>query len=75
MNLPIVLYVPKWTCTINFCKLHSPSTTSFVEGECQLDDVPDEVAPCEEWLPEEVELNTVTISNMSLDSKPVETDG
>ena len=25
--------------------------------------------------PDEVELNTVTISNMSIDSKPVETDG
>ena len=45
------------------------------EGECRPDEVPIEVAPCEEWLPEEVELNTVTISNMSIDSKRVETDG
>ena len=29
----------------------------------------------EEWWPHEVDLNTVTIGNMSIDSKPVETDG
>ena len=29
----------------------------------------------EEWWPDEVNLNTVTIGNMSIDSKPVETDG
>ena len=34
---------------------------------------PIEVAPCEEWLPD-VELNPVTISDMSIDSKPVETN-
>ena len=45
------------------------------EGECRPDEVPIEVAPCEEWLPEELELNTVTISNMSIDNKLVETDG
>ena len=42
--------------------------------ECRLDEVPIEVGPCEEWL-KEVELNTVRISNMSIDSKLVETDG
>ena len=39
------------------------------EGECRLDEVPIEVAPCEEWLLDEVELKTVTFSNMSIDSK------
>ena len=34
-----------------------------------------EVAPFDEWLLDEVELNTVTISNMSIDSKLVESDG
>ena len=28
-----------------------------------------------EWWPDEVDLNTVTIGNMFVDSKPVETDG
>ena len=45
------------------------------EGECRPDEVPIEVAPSEEWLLDEVELNTVTISNMSIDSKSVETGG
>ena len=45
------------------------------EGECRPHEVPIEVAPCKEWLPEEVELNTVMISNMFIDRKPVETDG
>ena len=45
------------------------------EGDCRPDEVPIEVAPCEEWLLEEVELNTVTINSMSIDSKPVDTDG
>ena len=27
------------------------------------------------WWPDEVDLNTVTIGNMSIDSEPVETDG
>ena len=40
------------------------------------DEVPVEVAPSDhsndgEWWPDEVDLNTVTISNMSIDSKPV----
>ena len=39
-----------------------------------LDEVPIEVVPCEEWSLDEIELNAVTISNMSLDSKLVETD-
>ena len=45
------------------------------EGECRPDEVKIEVAPSEEWLLNEVELNTVTISNMSIDSKSVETGG
>ena len=28
-----------------------------------------------EWRPDEVDLNAVTIGNMSIDSKPVATDG
>ena len=39
------------------------------KGKCQPDEVPLAVAPCEEC------LKRVTISNMSIDSKPVETDG
>ena len=50
------------------------------EGEGRPDEVPAVVAPSdrsddEEWWPDEVDLNTVTIVNMSIDSKPVETDG
>ena len=45
------------------------------EGERRPDEVPIEVAPSGEWLLDEVELNTVTISNMSIDSKSVETGG
>ena len=43
------------------------------EGECRHDEVPIEIAPCEVWLLDEVELKTVTFSNMSIDSKLVET--
>ena len=45
------------------------------EGEFRPDEIPIEVAPCDECLREEVELNTVVISNMSIDIKSVETDG
>ena len=45
------------------------------DGECRLDEVPIEVAPCEVRLLDEVESNTVTVSNMSIDSKLVKTDG
>ena len=44
------------------------------------DEVPIEFGPSDhsndgEWWPDEVDLNTFTISNMSIDSKLVETDG
>ena len=29
----------------------------------------------DEWVPDDVELNTVTINSMSIDGKSVETDG
>ena len=50
------------------------------EGEGRPDEVPIEVAQGdhsndEEWWPGEVDLNTVTIGNMSIDSKLVETEG
>ena len=50
------------------------------EGEGRPDEVPVEVAPSDhsndgEWWPYEADLNTVTIGNMSIDSKLVETDG
>ena len=45
------------------------------EEESRLDEVPIESAPSQEWLPDEVVLQTVTISNMSIDSKHVQTDG
>ena len=43
-------------------------------GESLPDEIPEEAVPNdnsndEEWWPDEVELNTVTISNMSIDSK------
>ena len=46
----------------------------------RLDEIPEEAAPNdnsndEEWWLDEVELNAITIGNMSIDSKPVETDG
>ena len=50
------------------------------EGEGRPDEVPTEVAPSDhsndgKWWPDEVDLNTVTIGSMSIDSKPVETVG
>ena len=48
--------------------------TSLVR-KCRPDEVPIEVAPGEVWLLDEVELYAVTISNVSIDSKLVETDG
>ena len=59
----------------SFCVSEIERIQSTFANQCRPDEVPSEVAPCEEWLPEEVELNTVTISNMSIDSKPVEIDG
>ena len=49
------------------------------EGESRPDEIPEEAAPNdnsddEEWWPDEVELNAVTIGNMSIDSKLVEKD-
>ena len=50
------------------------------KGEGQPDEILEEAAPNsnsndEEWWPDEVELNAVTIDNISIDSEPVETDG
>ena len=50
------------------------------EGESRPDEIPKEADPNdnsddEEWWPDEVELNAVTIGNMSIDNKLVETDG
>ena len=44
-----------------------------------VDEMPLEVAPCDnsndEWSPDDVELNTVTINSMSIDGKALETVG
>ena len=58
----------------------APQYDASSEGEGLSDEIPIRVAPSdhsndEEWWPDEVDLNTVTINNMSIDSKPVETDG
>ena len=50
------------------CDIHSGK-------ECQLDTAQIEVATCEGRSTDEVELNAVTISNVSIDRKSVETDG
>ena len=60
--------------------IEAPQYDISSEGAGRPDDVPVEVAPSDhsndrEWWPDEVGLNTVTIGNMSIDSKPVETDG
>ena len=60
--------------------IEAPHYDISSEGEGRPDDVPVEVAPSDhsndgEWCTDEVGLNTVTIGNMSIDSKPVETDG
>ena len=56
-----------------------PKHDLSTEGECRPDEVQLEVAPCDnsddKWLSDDVELNTVTINNMSIDCKSVETDG
>ena len=69
------------TCSVSqklgVCNRHVPATAPQCdiprEGQCRPDEVSIEVTPCEEWLLDEVELNTVTISN--IDRKLVETDG
>ena len=58
-------------------KAHQYDISSEVEG--RPDKVPFEFAPSDhpkdgEWWPHEVDLKTVTISNMSIDSKLVERD-
>ena len=58
----------------------APQCDVSSEGEGLSEEIPIEVAPSdhsndEEWWPGEVDLNSVTINNMSIDSKPVETDG
>ena len=50
------------------------------KGESLPDEIPEESAPNdnsndEEWWPDELEMNAVTISNMSIDSKLVESNG
>ena len=70
-----VLCVRYWAYTANICQLQLPSTTSPVRENVDLTKYQLKSPPCEEWLLEEIELNTVTISNMSIDSKLVETDG
>ena len=37
--------------------------------------LPRVTTPMIEWWPEEVDLKTVTMGNMSIDTEPVETDG
>ena len=64
----------------HICQLHAPQYDISSEGEGRPDQVPIKVAPSDhsnvgEWWPDEVDLNTGTFSNMSIDSKPVETDG
>ena len=68
MNFPVCLFVSE------IGRLR-PTFANSIEGECRPGEKPIEVAPSEERLPDEIELNTVTISNMSIDSKSVETDG
>ena len=58
-----------------FCQKLGCPVQRLQRKECRPDEVQIEVTPREEWLLDEVDLNTVTISNMSLDSKSVETDG
>ena len=58
----------------------APQCDISSEGEGQPDEIPEEAALSsnsndEEWWPNEVELNAVTIGNMSIDCKPVTTDG
>ena len=50
------------------------------DGEDRPDEIPIGVAPSDnssdgEWWPDEVDLNAVAIGNMSIDSKPIATDG
>ena len=58
----------------------APQYDFSTEGEGRPDEIPVVVAPSahsddEEWWADEVDLNTVTISNMSIDSKPVDEVG
>ena len=60
--------------------IKAPQYDISSQGEDRLDEVPIEVAPSEnsndgEWWPGEVDLNTVTISNLSIDNKLVQTEG
>ena len=81
-EFPYLLCVVKsWVCTIDTWFLKFPNTTSPVKEnagvtKCQLKS-PWETTPAMKsgWCLEEVEVNTVTIGNISIDNKAVETDG
>ena len=80
-ELPCLFCVSKVGCVYSQqLPIAAPQCDISSEGEGRLDEIPEEAAPNsnsddEEWLPDEVELNAVTIGNMSIDSKSVETDG
>ena len=51
--------------------MKAPQYDISSEGE----DRPNDISDDGEWEPDEVDLNAVTIGNMSIDSKPAATDG
>ena len=80
VNFPVCSVCQKLGVYSQQLPMTAPQSDISSEGEVQPDEIPEEAVPSgnsndKEWWPGEVELNTVTISNMSIDSKPVETDG
>ena len=79
-KLPCLHCVSKVGCVQPTVANYSSQFDISSEGESLPDEIKEEAAAIdnsndEEWWLDEVDLNTVTISNMCIDSKPVETDG
>ena len=80
MKLPACSLCHKFGVYTQQLPFAAPQCDISSEGEGQPDEIPEEAAPSgnskeEEWWPDEVELSTVTIGNMSIGSEPVETVG
>ena len=80
VNFPVCSVCQKLGVYSQQAPITAPQYDISSKGEGQPDEILEEAAPNsnsndEEWWPDEVELNAVTIDNISIDSEPVETDG
>ena len=79
MNFPVCSVCQKLG-VYQHLPIEAPQYDISSEGEVRPDQVPIEVAPSDKsndggWWPDVVDMNTVTIDNMSVDRNPFETDG